>query len=95
MEALNYLTDHGESGVIRLVVAHSQAIYCAGVGKVIALENDIRVVAQADSLEHFASRWNDILLTLSSSRASLWREAPISLSNFFASRPMSSSLCKA
>jgi two-component system nitrate/nitrite response regulator NarL len=51
MEALNYLTDHGESGVIRLVVAHSQAIYCAGVGKVIALENDIRVVAQADSLE--------------------------------------------
>jgi len=37
--------------MIRLVIADSQAIYCAGIGKVIALEDDIRVVGQAESLE--------------------------------------------
>jgi len=37
--------------MIRLVLADSQAIYCAGISKVIALEDDIRVVAQAESLE--------------------------------------------
>jgi len=38
-------------GVIRVVLADSQAIYRVGIGKIIALEEDIRVVAQADSLE--------------------------------------------
>jgi len=38
-------------GVIRLILADSQAIYCAGISKVIALEEDIRVVTQAESLE--------------------------------------------
>ena len=37
---------------IRVVLADSQAIYRVGISKVLALENDIRVVAQADSLEH-------------------------------------------
>jgi len=36
---------------IRLVLADSQAIYRAGISKVLALEDDIRVVAQAESLE--------------------------------------------
>jgi len=38
-------------GVIRFVLADSQPIYCAGISKIIALEDDIRVVAQAHSLE--------------------------------------------
>jgi DNA-binding NarL/FixJ family response regulator len=38
--------------MIRLVLADSQAIYRVGISKIIALEEDIRVVAQADSLEH-------------------------------------------
>jgi DNA-binding NarL/FixJ family response regulator len=37
---------------IRVVLADSHAIYRVGISKVLALENDIRVVAQADSLEH-------------------------------------------
>ena len=37
-------------GVIRVVLADSQAIYRAGISKIIALEEDIRLVAQADSL---------------------------------------------
>jgi two-component system, NarL family, nitrate/nitrite response regulator NarL len=38
-------------GVIRVILADSQAIYRVGISKIIALEDDIRVVAQADSLE--------------------------------------------
>ncbi len=36
---------------IRIILADSQAIYRVGIRKVFALEDDIRVVAQADSLE--------------------------------------------
>jgi DNA-binding NarL/FixJ family response regulator len=35
---------------IRVILADSQAIYRVGIRKIIALEDDIRVVAQADSL---------------------------------------------
>ena len=38
-------------GAIRVVVADSQPIYRVGIGKIFALEDDISVVAQADSLE--------------------------------------------
>ena len=38
-------------GTIRVILADSQAIYRVGIRKVFALEDDIRVVAQADSLE--------------------------------------------
>jgi DNA-binding NarL/FixJ family response regulator len=38
-------------GAIRIILADSQAIYRVGIRKVFALEDDIRVVAQADSLE--------------------------------------------
>jgi two-component system nitrate/nitrite response regulator NarL len=39
-------------GAIRIILADSQAIYRVGIRKVFALEDDIRVVAQADSLEN-------------------------------------------
>jgi len=51
MEATNLVTGPDKPRMIRLVLADSQAIYCAGISKVIALEDDIRVVAQAESLE--------------------------------------------
>ncbi len=40
----------GESAGLKVILADSQAIYRVGVRKVIALEDDIRVVAQAESL---------------------------------------------
>src|SRR5450631_2981696 len=39
-------------GTIRIILADSQAIYRVGIRKIFALEDDLRVVAQADSLEH-------------------------------------------
>ena len=39
-------------GTIRIILADSQAIYRVGMRKVFALEDDLRVVAQADTLEH-------------------------------------------
>src|SRR4051795_9824605 len=39
-------------GVIRIVLADSQAIYRVGIRKIFALEDDLRVIAQADSLEN-------------------------------------------
>jgi len=39
-------------GVIRIVLADSQAIYRVGIRKIFALEDDLRVVVQADSLEN-------------------------------------------
>ncbi len=38
-------------GTIRIILADAQAIYRVGIRKIFALEDDIRVVAQADSLE--------------------------------------------
>ena len=42
-------------GTIRIVLADSQAIYRVGIRKIFALEDDIRVVAQADSLDNLRS----------------------------------------
>jgi DNA-binding NarL/FixJ family response regulator len=39
-------------GTSRVILADSQAIYRVGIRKVFALEDDLRVVAQADSLEN-------------------------------------------
>src|ERR1022692_2050794 len=39
------------NGTIRVIVADTQAIFRAGLRKIFALEDDIRVVAQAESLE--------------------------------------------
>ena len=40
-----------QPGSIRIVLADSQGIYRVGIRKIFALEDDIRVVAQADSFE--------------------------------------------
>jgi DNA-binding NarL/FixJ family response regulator len=42
-------------GTIRIILADSQAIYRVGIRKIFAIEDDIRVVAQADSLENLKS----------------------------------------
>ena len=42
-------------GAIRIILADSQAIYRVGIRKIFALEDDLRVVAQADSLENLNS----------------------------------------
>src|ERR1700751_5217812 len=43
---------HAKPGAIRIILADSQAIYRVGIRKIFALEDDLRVVAQADSLEN-------------------------------------------
>src|ERR1039457_1717912 len=56
---MDYLDDSPEGeihdapvqpGTIRVILADSQAIYRVGIRKIFALEDDLRVVAQADSL---------------------------------------------
>ena len=42
-------------GTIRIILADSQAIYRVGIRKIFALEDDLRVVAQADSLENLCA----------------------------------------
>ena len=39
-------------GAVRIILTDSQAIYRVGIRKIFALEDDLRVVAQADSLEN-------------------------------------------
>src|ERR1700727_3651349 len=39
-------------GTVRIILADSQAIYRVGIRKIFALEDDLRVVAQADSFEN-------------------------------------------
>jgi two-component system nitrate/nitrite response regulator NarL len=43
--------DTVKPGTVRIILADSQAIYRVGIRKVFALEDDLRVVAQADSLD--------------------------------------------
>jgi DNA-binding NarL/FixJ family response regulator len=58
MELLDHSSDgetpdaEAKPGTIRIVLADSQAIYRVGIRKVFALEDDLRVVAQADSIEN-------------------------------------------
>ena len=44
------LTDDGK-GTIRVILADTQAIFRAGLRKIFALEDDIRVVGQAESFD--------------------------------------------
>ena len=46
----NGLDQSGSATGIRVILADSQAIYRVGMKKVFALEDDIRVVAQAETL---------------------------------------------
>jgi len=61
MDLLDDATEGGavdvaaKPGIIRIILADSQAIYRVGIRKVFALEDDLRVVAQADSLENLRS----------------------------------------
>ena len=41
-----------QPGAIRIILADSQAIYRVGIRKIFALEDDLRVVAQADSFDN-------------------------------------------
>jgi two-component system, NarL family, nitrate/nitrite response regulator NarL len=45
----------GSSAPIRLILADSQAIYRVGTRKILALEDDLRVVAQTENLEQLLS----------------------------------------
>ena len=45
-------SETNESTAIRIILADSQAIYRVGMRKVFALEDDIRVVAQAETLQN-------------------------------------------
>jgi two-component system, NarL family, nitrate/nitrite response regulator NarL len=49
---LESIDAHGKPGAIRIILADSQAIYRVGIRKIFALEDDLRVVAQSDSLEN-------------------------------------------
>ena len=42
--------DDGKGSFVRVIVADTQAIFRAGLRKVFALEDDIRVVGQAETL---------------------------------------------
>jgi DNA-binding NarL/FixJ family response regulator len=46
------VSDAAATGAIRVILADSQAIYRVGMRKVFALEDDIRVVAQAETLDN-------------------------------------------
>src|SRR3981189_2090132 len=55
--------NHGEDvssgkGIIRVILAHTQAIFRAGLRKIFALEDDIRVVGQAETLAQTVSAVN-------------------------------------
>ncbi len=47
--------DRDSTPAIRIILADSQAIYRVGMRKVFALEDDIRVVAQAETLQNLYS----------------------------------------
>jgi DNA-binding NarL/FixJ family response regulator len=48
----------GGKGIIRVILAHTQAIFRAGLRKIFALEDDIRVVGQAETLAQTLSAVN-------------------------------------
>ena len=39
--------------MLKVILADNQAIFRAGIAKVLAVEDDVRIVAQAQSLEQF------------------------------------------
>src|SRR6202789_2462657 len=52
VQTLPQVTDDATTGAVRVILADSQAIYRVGMRKVFALEDDIRVVAQAETLDN-------------------------------------------
>jgi len=43
-------TEHTEPDLIRIMIADSEAIFRVGIGKIFALEKDLQVVAQTETL---------------------------------------------
>src|ERR1700727_832638 len=63
----NHETGGEGKGIIRVIVADTQAIFRAGLRKIFALEDDIRVVGQAETLAQTQSamaKFSDEVLTL-------------------------------
>src|ERR1700722_12132482 len=52
VQNISPVSDDAATGAIRVILADSQAIYRVGMRKVFALEDDIRVVAQAETLDN-------------------------------------------
>ena len=52
-----------DNGAIRIIHADSQALYRVGVRKILALEDDIRIVAQVDNLPSLHSATSAFLPT--------------------------------
>lgn len=51
MEVPTSLTERYKPSAIRLILADSQSIYCTGIRKVIAIEDDICLISEANSLQ--------------------------------------------
>src|SRR6478736_6305297 len=51
----NFGADDGKGQFVRVIVADTQAIFRAGLRKIFALEDDIRVVGQAETLSQTQS----------------------------------------
>ncbi len=66
---------------IRVIVADTQAIFRAGLRKIFALEDDIRVVGQSETLSQTLSAAKkftaDILIFEARSHPIRWRRLPI------------------
>ena len=60
LQGVEPIDAHGKPGAVRIILADSQAIYRVGIRKIFALEDDLRVVAQADSLENLRPQSNAI-----------------------------------
>ena len=54
---------NGDSRFIRVIVADTQAIFRAGLRKIFALEDDIRVVGQSETMAQTLSAAKSSLLT--------------------------------
>ena len=74
-------------GTIRIILADSQAIYRVGIRKVFALEDDLRVVAQADSLRICGLLSSAFPPTLFFWRGACWPAPPTSFPSCFELRP--------
>jgi DNA-binding NarL/FixJ family response regulator len=73
---------------IRVIVADSQAIFRAGLRKIFALENDIRVVAQAETLEQTFSAVKKFTADILIFEAGLAKHPVEALREIFKEAPM-------
>jgi len=68
----------GEAQFIRVIVADTQAIFRAGLRKIFAVEDDIRVVGQAETLSQTMAavkRFSGDILLFEAALAEFFREA--------------------